>query len=73
MWLYFFQNYQFVVFAFSNQKSKTINLWLLNYQFVAFDYQFVAFRKLWITLESLVFTGFAVYVTVQKNAPKYLK
>lgn len=28
---------------------------------------------MWITLESLIFTGFAVCVAASKNAPKYLK
>jgi hypothetical protein len=68
-----FQNYQFVAFTFHFQKSKTINLWLFDYQFVAFDYQFVAFRKLWITHVSLIFTGFEVCTFIQKNASKYLK
>ncbi len=37
------QNYQFVAFVLYSIKTKTINLWPYNYQFVAFDYQFVAF------------------------------
>jgi len=68
-----FQNYQSVAFILIPLKSKTINLWLYDYQFVAFDYQSVAFSKLWITLAHLVFTGFAAHITIMKNAPKYLK
>lgn len=57
-----FQNYQFVAFTDFQEKFKTINLWLFNYQFVAFNYQFVAFSLLWITLQTLVNTSFFGYL-----------